>query len=84
VGLAPLRLNGEARRSLYREVERDGRWGRWMLKKGDPLPPNHPGLEMVMGPVSGDQEGWLGVEPGVQMNFEVLDINGSLGPIAES
>ena len=55
-----------------------------MLKKGDPLPPNHPGLEMVMGPVSGDQEGWLGVEPGVQMNFEVLDINGSLGPIAES
>ena len=86
VGLATVHLNGEARRSFYCEVEIDGQRGRWMLpilQDGDPLPPNHPGLEMAMGPLGEDQEGWLGVEPGVPMNFEVLGIDGSAGPVAE-
>jgi|GEM_PF-2312121 len=86
VGLATLHLNGEARRSFYCEVERGGARGRWMLpilRDGDPLPADHPGLEMTMGPLGEGQVGWLGVEPGVKLNLEVVGVEGAGGPIGE-
>lgn len=86
VGLATVHLNGEARRAFYCEVERGGSRGRWFLpvvQAGDPLPAGHPGIETAMGPVPKGEKPWLGAEPGVTINFEVLGMEGLAHGIAE-
>ena len=81
VGLAGFEINGEPRRGFFCDVERGGRRGRWLLpvvREGDALPVDIPGLEADLGAV--DPEGaWLGVAPKVSMDFTLLGFEDQMG-----